>query len=440
MKILNFIPFLGKKKEKNANMSVSYYLMNQDSIISTKYDDPKYAIEGYIKNIIVYRAITLISDQIKRMKYRLYSTNSKGEIISEIFNHPLLTLLQAPYPNMNKTAFINRIMTQKLIYGNYYIEKVYKDRTGLYNNTIPLALRALRPDWITITEGNNGLNAAYGYNPDRGEHIRFQVTVIGKSNILHGMLINPDDDHHGLSPLVPASYSIDTHNAAGKWSYNFLKNGARPSGVLEVPAGIELHDTTFERLKKEIQDKFTGPAKAGKPLVLEGGMTWRQISTNSKDAEFIEMKKQATHEIALAFGIPIEMLNTEQTKYDNLNAAYDQLYHDQVLPLAEEFIDDLNLELVPLYGSNLLLEGDFSHTKVMQTAKLRLMEKINSINYITNNEKRNMTSFEPLDGEDEIPKKQQQITPEMNEYIANEMKDGQSYQEAKKIAQIIYDN
>ena len=95
-------------------------------------------------------------------------------------------------------------------------------------------------------------------------------------------------------------------------------------------------------------------------------------------------------------------INTEQSKYDNLHAAYEQLYDNKIVPMGEAFADDLNNELTPLYGSDLLLKADFSHTKTMQDSKMRLMEKLNPITYISNNEKREMTDYEPMDGEDEL--------------------------------------
>lgn len=437
MKIFNIFK---SKPEKNSMSKAAYYLLGQNSLASSRYDNPKLAIEGYMRNIIVYRAITLISGQVKRMRCKLFKLNVKKELTEEIKNHPLLTLLGAPYPNMSKSYFLERLTTQKLIYGNNYIEKIYNIRGGAFNATPPLALLPLRPDWISIEEGNNSLNKSYVYQPDRGASIKFLVGVTGKSNIIHDQMFNPNDDHHGLSPIVPAGYSIDVHNEASKWNFSFLRRGASPSGVLEVPMEVKLSPEVFERLKADIDTKMSGSENTGRPLLLEGGMKWIPMSTNPKDGDFIEMKKQVTHEIALAFGLPIETLNTESSKYDNLHAAYEQLYHDQVIPIGESIVNNYNNALTPLYGNDLLLVADFSHTSVMQKANTRMMMALNPITYMTNNEKREKFELPPIEGEDDLPKKTTTFSDpkEANSYIAKEISQGATYSEALSMAELIY--
>ena len=66
------------------------------------------------------------------------------------------------------------------------------------------------------------------------------------------------------------------------------------------------------------------------------------------------------------------------------------------------------------------------------------MEKLNPITFMTNNEKRKKLDLDELDGENELPKKAQPITQEMNKYIAEEMNQGLTYNEAEAQALLVY--
>jgi len=64
----------------------------------------------------------------------------------------------------------------------------------------------------------------------------------------------------------------------------------------------------FDRLKRELDDTYTGAANAGRPMLLEGGLDWKPMSLTPKDMDFLEAKHTAAREIALAFGVPPMLL------------------------------------------------------------------------------------------------------------------------------------
>ena len=83
-------------------------------------------------------------------------------------------------------------------------------------------------------------------------------------------------------------------------------NSARPSGALiyKNTEGMDrLSDEQFERLKSELEGQHSGPAHAGRPMVLEGGLDWKAMSLSPTDMDFIAARREAAREIALAFGV-----------------------------------------------------------------------------------------------------------------------------------------
>jgi len=191
-------------REKNATGTVTYFLTIGDNVANTGFDNPQLATEGYIKNIAVYNCVSRIADQVSQMQFKLFQTDSNGSLSKEIEQHELLNLLSNPYPTMRKSTFLNRLVSHRLIYGNYYVEKIYNPRNGVYQKRKPIQIRPLRPDYITVIEGQNGINSEYRYQPETGQVISFQVTALGLSNIIHGMSFNPSDDFMGMSPMLPA--------------------------------------------------------------------------------------------------------------------------------------------------------------------------------------------------------------------------------------------
>lgn len=68
-----------------------------------------------------------------------------------------------------------------------------------------------------------------------------------------------------------------------------LRNGARPSGAMIVKHGENstgtLSEVQFERIKQQIDELHTGTKNSGKPLLLEGGLEWNEMSIRPKDMD-----------------------------------------------------------------------------------------------------------------------------------------------------------
>jgi HK97 family phage portal protein len=122
--------------------------------------------------------------------------------------------------------------------------------------------------------------------------------------------------------------ALDVHNATGRWNKALLDNSARPSGALVYAPkdGSNLTDEQYERLKSELEDGYSGAVRAGRPLLLEGGLDWKAMGLTPKDMDFIEAKNAASRDIALAFGIPPMMLgipgDNTYANYQEANRAF----------------------------------------------------------------------------------------------------------------------
>jgi HK97 family phage portal protein len=101
-------------------------------------------------------------------------------------------------------------------------------------------------------------------------------------------------------------------------------------------AGDRLSDEQFDRLKTELSSVHSGAANAGRPLLLEGGLDWRAMSLTPAEMDFIAGKHAAAREIALAFGVPPQLLGVPgDATYANYREANAAFWRHTVVPLVE---------------------------------------------------------------------------------------------------------
>lgn len=108
------------------------------------------------------------------------------------------------------------------------------------------------------------------------------------------------------SPLTLAREAIGTAIIMERHQSKFFANGARPSGVLETPKAIG--DEGVKRLLSAWKLAQQGADNAGKTPLLWDGTTYRPLTMNSTDAQFLELRKFVIIEIARAFRVPPSML------------------------------------------------------------------------------------------------------------------------------------
>ena len=347
------------------------------------------AREGYVKNAIVYRAVKLVAENVGGCAYLVEEGAGTRD------RHPLIELIARPNPRQDGAQFVQSVATYLLLAGNAYIEAVALDGA-------PRELHVLRPDRMKLVPGADGWPEAYEYTV-AGRTVRFEQGAT-LSPILHLTLLHPLDDHYGLAPLEAASVAVDTHNAAARWNKALLDNAARPSGALVFTGaeGSVLADDQFERLKRELEENYQGARNSGRPLVLEGGLDWKAMSLTPKDMDFMEAKHTAAREIALAFGVPPQLLGIPgDNTYSNYQEANRVFFRATVLPFANRIGRALAQWLAPAFG-DVRLAVDADQLDALSADRTALWSRITEAAFLTLNEKRAAVGYGPLDGGDRL--------------------------------------
>lgn len=386
-------------KQSRARTAIAFQQLGQPQTSPRNY--VSFSKEGYQKNVIAFRAISGIANAASGIQWTLFS--KRGEAMpTEITDHPLLTLLKRPNPLQGGAAFNGAIVAYFFISGNSFIEAASP------NSGPPMELWPLRPDRFQIIPGEMGLPKEYIFKAN-GRDVVFPVDQIkGQADILHMKTFHPLNDWWGMSPIEAASYSIDQHNESGIWNLALLQNKATPSGALVVsttdanPTG-KIGDEQFQKLKDQMDERYSGSRNAGRPLILQGGLDWKEMSISPKDMDWIKGKNISAREVALAFGYPPILLSIQgDSTFANVKEARLALYEETVLPTMDFIRDEFNNWLVPAFGDNLFLDYDRDSIPALAIKRQMVFDRVNTAGFLTINEKREATDFEPVEGGDTV--------------------------------------
>jgi HK97 family phage portal protein len=329
------------------------------------------AREGFAGNVVGYRCVRMIAEAAASIPLLTYIDGK------EVEQHALKSLLAKPNALNASREFLETVYAHLMVSGNSYIELVNLDET-------PRELYALRPDRIAVIPSRNGWPDAYEYTAN-GSSVR-----IPREQLLHLKLFNPLDDYYGLSPLEAACRSIDTHNAASGWNKAMLDNAARPSGAL-IFQGNDNNLTTeqFERLKAELASTYQGAANAGRPMILEGGLDWKEMGFSPKEMEFNEAKNAAAREVALAFGVPPMLLGIPgDNTFANYAEANRSFWRQTIVPLAARVSGSLSNFLSTYADGTLDIIPDLDQVEALSPDRDALWKRLNDASFLTADEKR----------------------------------------------------
>ncbi|MDP2116283.1 MAG: phage portal protein [Brevundimonas sp.] len=335
------------------------------------------AREGFGKNAVAYRCVRMIAEAAASTPLAVFADGARRD------DHALARLLARPNPEQSGAEWLEALYGGLQTAGNAYVEAVGEE--------VPEELWMLRPDRVKVVPGRDGWPAAWEYSID-GRSIRIGRAADGWSPVMQLKLFHPTDDHYGFSPLEAAAFAIDVHNASGAWNKALLDNAARPSGALVFGAkdGERLTAEQFDALRGQVEDSHAGAMNAGRPMILEGGLDWKPMSWTPADMDFIAGKHAAAREIALAFGVPPQLLGIPgDATYANYREANAAFWRGTVVPLVRKTAAALTAWLDGRFAGT-RIEADLESLPALQPERDALWARLNAATFLTDEERRRM--------------------------------------------------
>ncbi len=218
----------------------------------------------------------------------------------------------------------------------------------------------------------------------------------------------------GMSTLHFGRNTFSLAQAIDRSAGGMFKNGLRPSGVLTFAAWLSPEQR--ELAENKLTEKFLGAVNSGRPLVLEGGTTWQQLTISPEDAQMLESRSFSVEEICRFFGVPPHMVGrTEKstswgTGLEQQTLAFQKFTLRRRLKRIEQALekqllkhDDRALGITIEFNLEGLLRGD-------SAARASFYQSGLTNGWMTINEVRALENMAPVAG-GEVPRMQMQNVP-----------------------------
>lgn len=364
------------------------------------------ASEGYGLNPVVKSCVDKIATALSSVDITAYKTD-KNDKQTKVANHPLIILLNKPNISQTGADFISDLVRYYLISGNAYISGTGID-ANISKPKPPKELYLLKPNAIKVVAGDKGLPKEYEHRNGLSNITTYPMNQLtGISAIKHIKAFNPTDQWIGLSPMIACAFGVDIGNEGSKYNLRLLQNGARPSGAMVVKgesgAAKTLSEEQYSRLKDQIDTQYSGANNAGRPMLLEGGLEWQEMSMSAKDMDFENSMNKSARDIALAYGVPPMLLGIKgDATYSNMAEARLAFWTDTVLPLLNMILSALNHWLEPMYGDGVVLWYDEEMIPALEPLRAMKAARIEASTSMTINEKRRAMGYDDVVGGDEV--------------------------------------
>lgn len=255
--------------------------------------------EQSVRLSTVYRCINVISDDIAALPLQIYQKQGDKRVRlpknSSTRNAAFLVEMQ---PNRWQTPFVfKKLISQSLLLdGNAYVWQPisnYPERFLLDPRTVTPVLDSTGDRWFRWMAPNG------------------KEVLLADPEVWH-VLINPTGN--GLLGRSVISYARET--LARQWYSNesrgeILGNGLMPRALLQVNGALDNEN------RKLVKQKFLEAADDGVAVMDDRIVSFKPLSINPDDAQFLETSQAGDTEIANYFGVPEYKLNRGKQSYQS---------------------------------------------------------------------------------------------------------------------------
>ncbi|MER5649704.1 phage portal protein [Streptosporangium sp. NPDC002524] len=272
--------------------------------------------EGLERTVWVYKCVDAIATHGSSLLYELLDDE---EIVE---GHPLPDLLNEGQANQLETGheFRYRLVSQILLSPpGSFAEITYN------NGGDPIRLDLLPPGRTRPVPGKDGVLLSH-FETSAPDGTR---NVVPAERVRWFRKPHPTDPYMGITPLQAAGLSVDLDFLSRLYNVSFIRNDARPSGVLGVEGKLSQPEAD------RIENRFArGPLEAGKLSVINGKLTFHDLAARPRDMAYGEMAARAKEEVLAAFGVGESVLgNSSGRTWDNAEQELFTFWTITMLPL-----------------------------------------------------------------------------------------------------------
>lgn len=296
----------------------------------------------------VYACTRICAESIAMLPVNVFYRDNNGRRIATELKVNYL-LHSRPNNFMNSFTFREVMQAHVELWGNAYAI-IRRDVNGIINSfeLIP------HPSLVTPFMFKNELY----YN------IKGIDLPIPSRDMLHIRGLGYDG-LEGKGVITVARETISSALAMQEYATKVFSSGSSKRLAIKVPG--KLDDSTYQRLKKDFAEKYSGISNLQEVAILEGGMDFVAVGLHPADAQFIEQRKFSVIEIARFFRIPPHKIQSmEASTNNNIEHQAIEFVTDTIMPRVARWEYELNNKLFNdknyyvKFNLNALMRGDMA--------------------------------------------------------------------------------
>jgi HK97 family phage portal protein len=271
-----------------------------------------------------------------RASPRLVVHTKAADVLEEVTDHPLLTLLQQVNPIHNQFDLWELTQVYLEVHDKAFW---YLSRDGL---GVPNEVWILPSQNVTPKRAPDSRNVVdyYQYRTGAREQ-RF-----APDEVVFFRYPDPRDPYlGGLSPLRAAFEQVTFLSTFAAFKNSTYENNALPAALVSPDEVIGEEER--DRLETQINQRFRRGG-AGRVMVAESGMKLALLSHSMGDLAALADFKATKEDVANAFHVPISFFTTN-TNLANLQASQSLHMQLAINPRLQRRDEKLNEQLVPLF-------------------------------------------------------------------------------------------
>lgn len=339
--------------------------------------------ETYLKNVTAFSAIGEVARSGASVPWKVFErnpNNTRNEV-----EDPLNRVLRRANPEESFAFVLMKTFAYLVMCGNAFKEKVVLE--GGPNKGQVRELYSHRPDRFTLDVAEGRLRK-YIYTVD-SRKTEWEVDLITRqSDILQLKTFHPLNDWWGAAATESAAREIDTSNASTEWNKALLDNQGRPGMVFTLVGQLGVQ--AFDQLEKYLESR-SGPSNAGKDIIITGerGTGVAPYGWSPTDMDFSQGDIRMMRKIAMAYGVPPELLGIESSTFNNRSEARLFFWENTVVWWLNYIRGELNNWLFPL-DSKRFVDYDLNDVPAFSEKRNKLWQRAQDSDFLSINEKREM--------------------------------------------------
>ena len=280
-----------------------------------------------------------------KLYYKKQRDNDLGTSREPIDDEDMARLLDEPTPGMSQYRFWFQVFSDIEIYDIAYLWKVrVSGRVRALKRIPPQSLYPVRdPLTYSVT----------GFRTARGD-------VVLPRDVIVFWGYDPATNDGFIPPMESIRRIIAEDVAAGIDREGRWRNSARKEGVIETDVSAEpLGDEAKESFYVDLEDSLGGPGGSGRPLVLEPGQSYKDITWSPRDMEYLNARKLSRLETAAHFHIPPAMMAAAGNNAEADANTLTYFYKSSLPPRLVRVEGEIEAQLMPEFYPQAVVRRDY---------------------------------------------------------------------------------